>query len=371
MAKLLKIVMTGGGTGGHIYPAIAIAKALQQEYQAEIHYIGGTRGLEAKIVRENGFPFIGLHLEGFQRSLSLHNLKVLCYALQGIRRSRQLLQEIRPDAVIGTGGYVCGPVILAASLCKIPAFLHEQNAFPGVTNRLLARRVQKIMLTFAEAAERFPDSASTVVTGLPVRPEILQLSREKARQRLGLQPDARLILAFGGSQGASSINQAMLEWFEELKQQDLNLKVILVVGSKNYDSFQAQMAQKNLLNWPVVEVCSYLENLPQILAAADLAVCRAGAATLAELTVLGVPAILIPYPYATANHQEFNSRSLEKAGAAKVIVDQDLNGISLAKAVGETLASPEILQQMSAASRQKACPQAIDSILKEIRQFLK
>ncbi len=205
-----------------------------------------------------------------------------------------------------------------------------------------------------------------------MRPEVLQLDREKARRELEVNPDTHLILAFGGSQGSSHINNAMLEWFEELKyQEDLNLKIVLVVGPKNYDSFQAKMAQKNLLNWPTVEIYSYLENLPQILAAADLAVCRAGAATLAELTVLGIPAILIPYPYATANHQEFNARSLEKVGAARVIVDQDLNGISLAKAVGEILASPEILRQMAAASRQRACPQAIDSILKEIGQFLK
>ncbi|MCQ2559831.1 MAG: undecaprenyldiphospho-muramoylpentapeptide beta-N-acetylglucosaminyltransferase [Clostridia bacterium] len=366
----MKIVMTGGGTGGHIYPAIAIAKALQQDCQAEIYYIGGTRGLEAKIVQEAGFPFVGLHLEGFKRSFSWHNFKVIGYALNGIRHSKRLLREIKPDAVIGTGGYVCGPVILAASQCKIPAFLHEQNAFPGITNRLLARRVQRVMLTFAEAAGRFPASASTVVTGLPVRPEVLQANREQARQELGLDPETRLVLAFGGSQGSARINQAMLEWFEELKKQELNLKVILVVGPQNYESFQQKMAARNLLDWPTVEICSYLEHLPQVLAAADLAVCRAGAATLAELTVLGIPAILVPYPYATANHQEFNARSLEKVGAAKVIVDQDLNGVSLEKAVRESLASPQVLQQMAAASRQKACPQAIHSILKEVRQFL-
>lgn len=370
----MKFVVTGGGTGGHIYPALAIAKALQEHYNAQIYYIGGTKGIESKIVPNSGFPFRAIPLEGFERKLSLHNFKVVFRAADGIRQSIKFLKEIKPDGIIGTGGYVCGPVVLGGFLLGIPTFIHEQNAFPGMTNKILSRFAKAVMLTFDESRERFPKGAKTKLTGLPIRQEIFQIDKKTAREELEVPQDALLVLSFGGSQGAANLNKAILEVLNMFSQSGENSRYIFhVTGPKNYDLFMRNMEEGNLtyLLKDKVRIFPYLENMPLALVASDLVICRAGATTLAELTGLGLPSILVPYPYAAENHQEFNARSLEQKGAGKVILDSELNGYKLFKTIEELTINPNVLLKMGQKSREMGEPKAVENIIKEINLVLK
>ncbi|MFZ5631872.1 MAG: undecaprenyldiphospho-muramoylpentapeptide beta-N-acetylglucosaminyltransferase [Bacillota bacterium] len=366
----MKFVVTGGGTGGHIYPALAIARGIKDRFGAEIFYIGGTRGLESEIVPREGLPFHAIPLAGFRRRLSPSNMVVAWRAALGVKRARRLLKEIRPAAVIGTGGYVCGPVVLAAALSGIPTLIHEQNAFPGITNKILSRFTGCVALTFADAGKFFPAGAVLKVTGLPVRKEIVTTSRNRAREKLGLSPDGLLVLSFGGSQGARSINSAMLHVLKQFAGRP-GIRFLHVTGPANYDQFLAGF--KSGINLPDsgnITITSYMYDMPAALAAADLAICRAGAATCAELTAVGLPAILIPYPHAAENHQEYNARALERKGAAMVIRDRDLTGDLLAGQVEILAGQRERLADMARASKELGRPGALDDILDCLQELL-
>lgn len=366
----MRFVVTGGGTGGHIYPALAIARGLKDRFGAEVFYIGGTRGLESKIVPREGLPFRAIPLAGFRRGLTPANLLVVWKAAAGIITAIRLIREISPDAVIGTGGYVCGPVVLAAALSGIPTLIHEQNALPGVTNRILSRFVNCVALTFGEAKKYFPARRTFKVTGLPVRKEILARDRDGARKGLGLPPDGLLVLSFGGSQGARSINSAMIGAISHFAGQK-GLHFLHVTGPANYQGFMEEI--KKGISIPEngnITITSYLHDMPSALAAADLVVCRAGAATLAEVTAVGLPAVLIPYPYAAENHQEYNARALEGKKAAVVIRDRDLSGSLLASELERLAGSPGMLEEMARASRQLGRPGALDDILDCVRDIL-
>lgn len=295
----MDFVVTGGGTGGHIYPALAIARGLQEKYGARVHYIGGARGMETDIVPRAGFPFQAINLAGFKRSLSPSNVLVAWRAARGVGQALRIIRSIRPAAVVGTGGYVCGPVVLAARLCGIPTLIHEQNALPGITNRMLSRFTDGVALTFEDSAKYFSRQARTKITGLPVRPEILAADRHAARAQFGLAGDAILVLSFGGSQGAGSINRAMgglLQRFcldrANLGVSGGNIRFLHVTGPLQYDSFMQGLENSGiyLANNGNITIIPYLYDMPDALAASDLVICRAGAATLAELTVMGLPA---------------------------------------------------------------------------------
>lgn len=363
--KELRFIVTGGGTGGHIYPALAIARGLQERYPgAEILYIGRPGGLEAELVPKAHLPFKTIQVTGLQRRLSARNLLVLWQATRGVLESRRILVDFKPNVVVGTGGYVCGPVVLASALLGIPTLIHEQNALPGLTNRLLARFVKRVAVTFADSISYFPRKARVTITGLPVRPEVLSCRREEARRALGIPGAARLILSFGGSQGARSINRAMVEVLKRY-QGKAGVYFLHVTGPVQYEEFLAR-AQEQGLVMPEngnITIIPYMHQMPLALAAADLAICRAGAATLAELTAVGLPAILVPYPYASGNHQEYNAVSLEKQGAAIVIRDQELSGAKLWEKVEVLLARPEKLAAMREASRRLGRPRALEEII--------
>lgn len=366
----MKFVVTGGGTGGHIYPALAIARGLMDRFGASVYYIGGTRGLESDIVPREGLPFKSIPLAGFKRGLSPANLTVAWKALSGVMKARGYLKEVGPDAVIGTGGYVCGPVVLAAALSGIPTLIHEQNAFPGLTNRVLARFSGCVAATFEESKKYFPSRAPVKVTGLPVRKEILAAERDKAREKMGLQPGNLLVVSFGGSQGARSINSAMLEVLARFAGH-AQTSFLHVTGPGNYDSFTGALGRSiKVEHHGNITITPYLHDMPTALAAADLTVCRAGAATLAELTAVGLPALLVPYPHAAANHQEHNARALEKNGAAVVIKDSELGGEMLASQIERLAAHRETLEKMAGACKSLGRPGALDDILDCVRDLL-
>ncbi|OPZ75371.1 MAG: UDP-N-acetylglucosamine--N-acetylmuramyl-(pentapeptide) pyrophosphoryl-undecaprenol N-acetylglucosamine transferase [Firmicutes bacterium ADurb.Bin456] len=369
----MRFIVSGGGTGGHIYPALAIARGLQNRYPgAEILYVGTSGGMEGDIVPRAGLPFRGIPAAGLRRKLSLHNLLVFWRAGHGFLQASGVIRKYRPSVVIGTGGYVCGPVVLAAALKGIPTLIHEQNALPGITNRILARFSSKVAVTFADSAIFFPHKEKTVLTGLPVRPEVLSADREEGLKKLDYQVNRFLLLAFGGSRGARSVNQAMLGVLKKYAG-DPRLNVLLVTGKDGYEDFLRDCSKESidLAKTGNIKVSPYLYNMQDALAAADLVISRAGAATLAELTALGIPSILIPYPYASENHQEFNARALEKEGAAQVVLDRDLNGELLCHKVETLLKKPDLLSQMAEASKRMGKQRALQDIIDCVDKLIK
>jgi len=369
----LRFVVAGGGTGGHIYPALAIAQGLKGRYPgAGILYIGTARGMEADIVPKEGLSFQGIAAAGLERKLSIRNLSVLWQAGRGFLQSLRIVRDWRPDVVIGTGGYVCGPVVLASALSGVPTLIHEQNAFPGITNRVLSRFAGRVAVTFADSVQYFPRRDRVRLTGLPVRPEILSADRGTAIKKLGLSSNSLFLLSFGGSRGARTINEAMVTVIK-LFADDPRLNILHVTGNSGYGDFLKLCAASGIDLGKIgnVTIRSYIYNMQDILAAADLVISRAGASTLAELTALGIPSILIPYPYASENHQEFNARALEKEKAALMVLDHELSGDMLCGIISELLCDRSRLLAMGAASKRMGKKRALEDIMDCVDELIK
>ena len=283
--------------------------------------------------------------------------------------ANSLISELKPDLVIGTGGYVCGPVVLLAALRGIPTAIQEQNAMPGVTNKILARFVKKVFLGYHEAEKYFTGKSQKVYTGNPIRSEILSNKRSEGVEFFGLDPEKKTILVSGGSRGAQSINKAML-YVEEALSGRHDVQVLHATGEANYEAYMQELNKKGSVDSNII-VKPYLHDMPMALAAADLAVFRAGAIGLAELTAKGIPSILVPYPYATANHQEFNARAVEAAGAARVILDKDLTGEKLLEEIEHLLIKDNALQRMKKAAKSLGRPGAAKEIAQQALQLVK
>ncbi|NLA57396.1 MAG: undecaprenyldiphospho-muramoylpentapeptide beta-N-acetylglucosaminyltransferase [Firmicutes bacterium] len=356
----MRVLIAAGGTGGHIYPGLTIANELRKRYpQGEILFVGTQYGLEKDIVPRAGYPLELISVQYIRRRLSLDLIKTGFVAFKGLSQSLGIIRRFKPDVVIGTGGYVAGPVLLAAVLRRVPTFIQEQNAFPGITNRLLGRFVSGIALGYAEASRYFPKDKRVIVTGNPIRSEIAHISKEEGIQRLNLRPGYWTVVVFGGSQGGLSINRAMRELAPRLKRES-RLQVIHQTGQKSYGAIAREvlgLSDQGAEELPsavqdgCITIVPYIYDMPAALAAADLVVGRAGAISIAEITVRGLPAVLIPFPYAAENHQEKNARVLEREGAARVILDRDVSGETLGACIFELLGNPGLLAQMAAASK--------------------
>lgn len=361
---MVRVILTGGGTGGHIYPALAIAKGLlARDADTQILYVGIQDGMEARLVPEAGIAFKGISGKGLPRKLSLDTIKVIGKSFKALWETKKVLREFHPDLVIGTGGYVSGPVVLTAALFNIPTLLHEQNAWPGITNRILARVVKKVMVTFPESIAHFGVKNKMELVGLPVRQEIGRYSREIGAKHFGLRSDRLTLLVTGGSRGARTLNHAMVKVLEYLAQRP-EIQVIWATGSVTYAETIAELKQREIPwespQWRVVE---YLKDMPEALACTDLYIGRAGAASLAELMVAGIPGILIPFPFAAENHQEHNAQALVQAGAAQVILDSECDGEKLWNEINLLISQPSLLAKMGEASRTLAQPKALDKIV--------
>ena len=359
----MNIIVSGGGTGGHIYPALTIIRAIQRrEPSARILYVGGKNGLEADIVPREGFDFIAMDLAGFQRKLSLENVGRAWRALRAVARARGIVHGFRPDVAIGTGGYVAGPILLAASLAGVPTLVQEQNVFAGVTNRILAKFATAIAVGMEDAQRVFPKE-KTYVTGNPIRPEVLTATRAEGARAFGFDPLKKTVLVSGGSRGARSINRAMVEVIAHAAEQQ-EVQYLHVTGADEHGDTLARIrrAGVRLEEHPHLRVLPYLYNMPEAMAMADVAVFRAGATGLAELAARGVPAILIPYPYAAENHQEKNARAMAAVGAAEVILNRDLSGAVLKTKLHALLADDAHRTAMAAAMRSLGKPEAAEEI---------
>lgn len=360
----MKVILSGGGTGGHIYPALTIADQIKKLCpDADISFVGTRQGLEKDIIPRYGYPLQFIEVAGFKRSLSFDTLRSAGKLFTGLCDAYKIIKEQRPDLVIGTGGYVCGPIVLLAALHNIPCCIQEQNAMPGVTNKILARYVRKVFLGYKEAGKYFHGKAELVYTGNPIRSEILEHTRQEAVKELGLDPEKKTILVSGGSRGARSINQAMMEAELALSGRH-EVQVLHATGDVNYEQYMEAVRKRGGVADNII-IKPYLHNMPVALAAADLAVFRAGAIGLAELTAKGVPAVLVPYPYATANHQEFNARAVEARGAAQVILDKELTGERILEAIEHLLLHEKDLEKMQAAAKALGQPQAAKTIAEQ------
>lgn len=358
-----RVIISGGGTGGHIYPAITIARAIADIEPTEFLYVGSKIGLENTLIPNEGIPFVTIDVRGLERKISFRNLVTLGKTAGSLIKAEHIIHKFKPDVVIGTGGFVCGPVLLAASLSGIPTLVQEQNVIPGITNTILSRFVKCVALGYEEAAERFKRKDILVYTGNPVRKDILTGTKDHGRALLGLDPDKFTLLVAGGSRGARSINNAMIEvhrYFRDSK----DIQILHVTGDHEYDRVVGQLEGIDGKGryGEGSHIIPYLHHMPEALAAADLAVYRAGAVGLAELTVRGLPAILIPYPYAAEDHQRYNAQALVMCGAAKMILDKMLTGRELLEEIVHLKNDPEALKRMAQASKSKGRPQAAHDI---------
>lgn len=355
----MRVLISGGGTAGHINPAISIAKhIMKKNNRAEILFVGTEKGLEAKLVPRENFHLETIKVRGFKRKLSLDTLVTVKELFQGLLEARKIVKDYRPDVVIGTGGYVCGPVVFNAARMKIPTLIHEQNAFPGVTNRILSRFVDRVAISFKESESYFKKREKVMFTGNPLRSEMLEAERDTARQKLKIQKDEFFVVIFGGSRGAEKINQEVSELIKKYYR-EIDFKLLFATGERQYEKIHENLKTYQSEN---INVVPYIYDMANVMAAADLVVARAGAMTLSELTALKTPSILIPSPYVTANHQEHNARALEENGAAIVILEKDLTSDILYKQIMSLAQDKNSLKKMSSNAGKLAITDAADKI---------
>ena len=370
---MVRLVITGGGTGGHIYPALAIADGIMGRWPGtEIFYIGAKAAMESNIVPQAGYPFRGITAEGWQGRKLLNLAHALNASHKGMREALAILSGLQPEAVIGTGGFVCLPVALAAAQKRIPIYIHEQNALPGMTNRFIASMAKGIRVSFEEAAARFPRLFRHKVsaTGLPVRASIAAAQRKEALDFFRLKEGQVTILTTGGSQGALRINQAMLHVIKAWHNKK-GVQIIFNTGRRDYPQMAEVLAAAGIAweggqdeeSFSNVRMLPYIDRMDMAYAAADVFVGRAGASTMAEISLCGLPALLIPLPHAAENHQAYNAASLVNKGGAVLIEDRKLTGLSLLEAL-EDLASDEQKRRfMAERSRGASYGRALDNIL--------
>lgn len=350
----MKVLIAGGGTGGHVFPGIAVAEELRAHHPGvEVLFIGGRRGIEATAVPEAGFRLRTLLTAGFPRRRWWRWPWAALVNVAGLLQAFLILLSERPRVVLGTGGYVSGPVSFAARALGIPLLLQEQNSIPGLTNRLLSRIANEVHLSFLEARSHFPRRDHLKVTGNPVRSFILSGDREPALRDFKLSLGKPTLFVFGGSLGAKRITVAAVDALRRLKGR-VDVQCILQTGREEFEAVRDTVAAEQL----PATVLPFVKKMHLAYAAADLVVCRAGAMTLAEIAVCGRPSILVPYPYAAHDHQRVNAQNLADRGAAVVIEDAELDGERLAREVAHLLADRTLLSRMSANARLFARPDA-------------
>jgi UDP-N-acetylglucosamine--N-acetylmuramyl-(pentapeptide) pyrophosphoryl-undecaprenol N-acetylglucosamine transferase len=354
----MKVLVAGGGTGGHVYPGIAVAEELKRRHaDIQVLFVGTRRGLEAVAVPEAGFPIRHVLTRGFSRRRAWRWPGAALANLVGFVQSLWIVASWRPDVVLGTGGYVSGPVAFAAWVLRRPLVIQEQNSIPGLANRWLGRLADEVHLSFVEARSYFARKDNLKVSGNPVRGYILSGDREQAMREFGLDPARPTVFVFGGSRGAHRINEGALDAMRRLKGR-LDVQFILQTGREDFDRARDIVEREQL----PAKVLPFLQRIHMAYAAADLVVCRSGAMTLAEIAVCGTPAILVPYPFAAHNHQAVNASNLVDRGAAAMILDRDLTGERLAKEIAHWLSDRQGLSRLSANARLFARPDAADRI---------
>ncbi len=340
----MRMIVTGGGTGGHIYPAIAIAKRVRKAIpDCDVLYVGGKYGLEKDIVEREQLAFKSIDVLGFNRNSISKRIKAYFKLIVALFQSFRIIRKFRPDLVVGTGGYVSGPVVLIAALLGVDTMIHEQNVIPGFTTKKLSKYVTRILISFKESLPYFKEQNKVYYTGLPIRQEFTNADRARARQALYIEDDCLLVVSLGGSNGAAVINQLAEKLAYRISGQQ-NVRFVHITGKRYYGEYVAALDREKIGD--NVTVVDYLDDIYTMLAAADLVISRAGALSLAEFSALSLPAILIPSPNVADNHQFFNAKAYEKMGTAIVIEEGKMDYEAILKVIESFIDNPEQLANM-------------------------
>ncbi len=374
----MKIVFTCGGTAGHVNPALALAGLIKERRpDSEILFVGAHRGIEKQLIESAGWPFRAVEISSFHRSLAPKEIKHNLISLRNLLRSpgeaKALLKEFPADLVVGTGGYASYPMIRAASSLGIPAAVHESNAIPGLTTRLLENHAELIMVGFEECRKNYRHPDKVLVTGTPVRGDFFRLTRKQAKQKLGMDDGRPLIVSFFGSLGAAEMNRETARFLALEARNGLPFHHVHGAGAIGCQRMGGYLRDEkvDLSRTPELEVREYIQNMSELMRAADLVICRAGASTISELTALGVPAVIIPSPNVTHNHQESNARVLADAGGAVMILEKDSSGQRLYDTACDILHDEARRKAMSAAMSSLGTIDAAEKILDAVMALVR
>ena len=371
----MRVIVAAAGTAGHINPGLAIAnKIKQEEPESEIIFIGTTRGLENDLVPRAGYGLKTIESYGLSKQISIANFKKMWATLMATGKAKKIIKEFKPDIIVGAGGYICGPVVWAANKEKIPVILHESNAFPGKAVKMLAPKAETVLISFEEARSRIPNARNIVCTGTPVKivkKEYSQEEKKKILTSIGVNGNKPIVLVFGGSQGAQKINEAIIGILENKMNKDY--QIIWATGPKQFDIIKEELASKNIdiNNIENAKILPYIYNMEEIMNVSNIIVARSGAMTITEISNLGKPSILIPLPNVSQDHQLYNAKVLENAGAAKIILNNELNKNNLEDEIERIIKNPQLMHEMEEKAFSKSVTDVQEKIYKEIKKIVR
>ena len=371
----MRVIVAAAGTAGHINPGLAIAnKIKQEEPESEIIFIGTTRGLENDLVPRAGYGLKTIEAYGLSKQISIANFKKMWATLMATGKAKKIIKEFKPDIIVGAGGYICGPVVWAANKEKIPVILHESNAFPGKAVKMLAPKAETVLISFEEARSRIPNARNIVCTGTPVKivkKEYSQEEKKKILTSIGVNGNKPIVLVFGGSQGAQKINEAIIGILENKMNKDY--QIIWATGPKQFDIIKEELASKHIdiNNIENAKILPYIYNMEEIMNVSNIIVARSGAMTITEISNLGKPSILIPLPNVSQDHQLYNAKVLENVGAAKIILNNELNKNNLEDEIEEIIKNPQLMHEMEEKAFSKSVKDVQEKIYKEIKKIVR
>ena len=363
----MRVIFTCGGTAGHVNPALALAGLMRQRRSdTAVLFVGTPDGMERELIAKAGYDYAAVEIDSFRRSLSpeavRHNLHAVGALARSGKAAKAILREFRPDLVVGTGGYASFPTVRAAAQAHIPTAVHESNSVPGLTTRMLEDYADIIMVGFEDCRQHYRHPERIMVTGTPVRGDFFTRTPQEARAELGFDDGRPLVASFWGSLGASHMNEAMRDFFEKERLAGFPFPHVHAVGKGGWDAMEQALRQRGLDGCAQLDVRQYIYNMATVMRAADLVICRAGASTISELTALGVPAIMVPSPYVTNNHQEKNARLLEAHGGARVLLESEAGGAALYQAAADILRDKDTQRRMRQGMAQLGIPDAAERI---------
>ena len=371
----MKVVIAAAGTAGHINPGLAIANKIKKEQEdSEIIFIGTTRGLENDLVPRAGYELKTIEAYGLSKEISVDNLKKMIKTLKGFGEAKKIIKQFKPDIVIGTGGYICGATITAAHSLNIPTVLHESNAFPGKAIKMLAKKTDTILVSFEDAIPRIKNCKNVVFTGTPVKIKKRNYTEEEKRKiiyEMDLEIDKPIVLVFGGSQGAKKINDTIIDMVKNNLNTDY--QIVWATGPKQYDNIKEELENLslNIENIKNMKILPYIYNMEEVMNVVDLIIARSGAMTITEISNLGKPSILIPLPNVSHNHQLYNAKALEKVGASKIILNDELNSTILNKTISDIVLNKDKQKEMGENALKISTVDSEDRIYEEIRKLVK
>lgn len=365
----MRVLITGGGTGGHIYPALAIAERLKKEFRPlELMYVGSKNGMEKEIVPKKGLNYVGIDVAPLNKKLSKKTFSALVALFKGLWQANGIIKRFKPDVIIGTGGYVAGSLVMIGALRGIPTAIHEQNAYPGLTNRILSRFVDTIMVSFEDSKVHFKHPERVVYTGMPIVDAYFNTNREQARMKLGIANNEMLVLTVGGSNGAMKLNHIMLSSYAKMAEPK-SLKFIHVSGTRYYPYVMEDIENKLYTVGDNVKIIGYLKDMPTYLYAADLVISRAGASTINEIIASKAPSVIVPSPNVANNHQLLNAQLMDKYGMGVVIKEEDLNEELMVHTIMDFYKDQSKLSIMRQNCEKMDLSKTLDSIAMVIRRL--